>query len=79
MVFFVIAHLCTFFLDLIATILASDRHKDLELLLLRQQLRILQRKQSHSPRISCWEKLTLAVLAAKLEKLQSRAYLQTHQ
>ena len=45
----------------------SGRHdKDIEILLLRQQLRILQRKHPQPPRISRWEKLTLVVLAGKL-------------
>jgi len=36
-------------------------------LLLRQQLRILERQQALRPRLSRWEKLTLAVLAARLK------------
>ncbi len=44
----------------------DDRDKDLEILLLRQQLRMLQRMQPQAPRISRWEKLTLLVLVGKL-------------
>jgi transposase InsO family protein len=36
---------------------------------LRQQLRVLQRTQRHPPRPSRWEKLTLAVLTAKLKAI----------
>ncbi|HSH77553.1 MAG TPA: integrase core domain-containing protein [Herpetosiphonaceae bacterium] len=66
MLYFLLAHTCTFLLDVVATVRRSDREKDPEILLLRQQLRILQRKHPHPPRLSRWEKLGLAVLAAKL-------------
>ncbi len=51
----------------------SDHEKDVEILLLRQQLRILQRKQPHPPRLSRWEKLGLAVLTARLAAVNSQA------
>ena len=38
---------------------------DLEILLLRQQIRILERKLGHQSRISLWEKCWLVVLAVK--------------
>jgi putative transposase len=44
----------------------SECEKDLEILLLRQQLRILQRTRTHPPRLSWWEKVPLAMLAGKL-------------
>src|SRR5437764_420895 len=47
----------------------TDRDKDLEILLLRHQLRVLQRERPRPPRLSRWEKLALAVLAAKLAHL----------
>src|SRR5260221_14692914 len=40
--------------------------KDLEILVLKQQLRILERKLGHQPRISRWEKCLLAVGVVKL-------------
>ena len=40
--------------------------RDLKIALLRHQLRLLLRHAGRSPRLSRWEKLTLAVLAAKL-------------
>jgi hypothetical protein len=73
MLFFVLTHVLSFLLDLVATIRLSDREKDLEILLLRQQVRILQRKRAYAPRISCWEKLALAILAAKLTRLPTSA------
>jgi putative transposase len=46
----------------------SDQEKDLEILILRQQLSILQRKQKHPIRPSRVEKLTLGVLTNKLKR-----------
>ncbi len=66
---FVLTHVLSFLLDLVATARRSDREEDLELLLLRQQLRIFQRKQAQPVRISRWEKLILAALAVKLTQL----------
>ena len=42
--------------------------KDLQILLLRQQLLILQRQHPVAPSISRWQKLALAVRAAKLTR-----------
>ena len=66
MFFFLTAQVLIVLLDFI-TIAGRSRHdKDIEILLLRQQLRVLQRKQTYPLRISRWEKLTLVVLARKL-------------
>ncbi len=73
MVYFILAQLLSFLLDLVAMLRLSDHEKDLELLLLRQQVRILQRKLNHPPRISRGEKLALAVLAAKFTQLTTSA------
>jgi hypothetical protein len=40
--------------------------KDIEVLLLRQQIRILERKLGHKARINRWKKCLLAVIAVKL-------------
>ncbi len=74
MIYFALAHILGFLLDLTTTIWRSNNQKDLEILLLRQQLRILQRKHPHPPRISYCEKLALAVLAAKLRTAGRSAY-----
>lgn len=58
----------SFFLDLIHVLLRSDHVKDLELLLLRQELRLYERK-AKQPRPSRWEKLALAAVAATLPDL----------
>ena len=61
-------------LDLLATRRLSDGQKDLEILLLRHQIRILQRKlpNSRPPRVSIWEKGILAVLAAQFRRCSER-------
>ena len=69
MLFFLVAHVFSILLDLIGLRHQTDHAKDVEILLLRQQLRILQRKQPHPPHISRWEKLTLVVLARQLTGL----------
>ena len=69
MVFFVLATLLSWCIDLGTLRFQSDRDKDLEILLLRRQLAILQRTQPRSPRLSRWEKLGLAVLVSKLRSL----------
>lgn len=66
MIYLLLAHLFSFLLDLFSITCRSDRHKDLEIVLLRHQLRILQRQHPQPPRVSRLEKLVLAVLAAKL-------------
>ncbi len=60
-------------LDFIWVAHRTDIDKDVEILLLRQQLRILQRKQPRSPRISRWEKLTLVLFVSKLTTLSTSA------
>ncbi len=66
---FLILHVvCSFLLDLLHVLTRSDPAKDLELLLLRQQLRLYER-QAKQPRPSRWEKVALASLAARLPDL----------
>ena len=52
MVYYVVAHLFAMLLDLLRIARLSEQQKDLELLLLRQQLRIVHRKQHRPPHIS---------------------------
>jgi putative transposase len=73
MLFFLLAQAFSLLLDLLSLRCRPDHDKELEILLLRQQLRILQRKHSHAPHISRWEKLTLIVLAGKLTGMTSSA------
>lgn len=69
MFYFVIAQLLAFLLDLFSVNHRTDQQKDLEILILRHQLRMLQRHHPTPSRISAWEKLGLAVLAASSRAL----------
>ncbi|MDQ6645478.1 MAG: integrase core domain-containing protein [Chloroflexota bacterium] len=69
MIYQVIAQLVSLLLDLFTTKLRSEQQKDLEILLLRRQLRILQRHHPTTPHLARWEKLGLAVLAAHFNDL----------
>jgi hypothetical protein len=66
LLYFLLAQSVSLLLDLFAVSGCSARHKELPILVLRQQLRIRQRPRSQTPRLSRWETLTLAVLANKL-------------
>ncbi len=45
MVWFVLLHLVMFFVDLVTVTRRTDRDKEVEILLLRHQLRLLQRQR----------------------------------
>jgi hypothetical protein len=47
MLYFVFGQVLSFLFDLFTTTHSPDHHKDIQILLLRQQVRILQRKQAH--------------------------------
>jgi hypothetical protein len=79
MLYPVLAQLLSLLFDLFTIRYRSDQPKDLEILLLRQQLRILQRPHPTAPRLSSWEKLGLAVLAAKFVGLGRGAKTQLNQ
>src|ERR687885_273174 len=66
MVWFLLAQVLAILVDLLAMGRRSADEKDLEIVLLSHQLRLLQRRQPAAPRLARWEKLPLAVLAAKL-------------
>jgi putative transposase len=66
---FVLAQLLAVLVDLVASPRRPERAKDLEIALLRHQLRVLQRRQPRPPRLARGDKLALAVLAAKLTGL----------
>jgi putative transposase len=66
MIFALLVQLLSVVLDLLSVLVRSDREEDLEIALLRQQIRQLQRARAHRLRLSWWEKLPLALLAAKL-------------
>src|SRR5215216_2891547 len=68
MPFLVLRVVFSFVLDLAHVLRHSDHDKDVELVLLRQQLRLYERK-ARQPRPSRWEKVVLATLAARLPDL----------
>jgi len=68
MVYRMVLFVWEFVLDLVAVIRMGENEKDLEILLLRQQLRILERKQARGPQIPRWQKVPLAVLAVRLKE-----------
>ncbi len=73
MLFFLVAQAFSLLLDLMWVGRRGEHDKAVEILLLRQQLRILQRKQPRPPRISRWEKLTLLVLVGRLTAMTTSA------
>jgi hypothetical protein len=72
MTFWLLRHILSLFLDLFSLFGASNNNKDLEIIILRQQVRILQRKAKSPPRISTSEKILLGTIASKL--IQSATY-----
>src|SRR6476620_10522527 len=61
-------HFVAFLVDLVVGTRPSNRDKDLQILVLRHQVRLLQRQRPRPPRLTRGEKLTLAVLAAALAR-----------
>ncbi len=74
MVFRWILFLWSFLLDLAAVSRLAEDDKDLEIMLLRQQLRIVERKQPRGPHIPRWQKVPLAALAMRLKGTTSNAH-----
>src|SRR5215211_1794098 len=68
MVWFVLVHLVHFLVDLLTATRRSDQDKDLQILVLQHQLRLLQRERPQPRGLTRWEKLTLAALTAKLAR-----------
>ena len=55
-------------MDVLAVSRLGDEEKELEILLLRQQLRIVERRQERGPHIPRWQKVPLAMLAVRLKE-----------
>ena len=72
MVWFIVMHLFSTWLDCHWLGRHSDQEKELQILLLRHQLAIAERKLKQPVRVSRTEKLTLAVLAARLRAVTGR-------
>ena len=65
MCWFVLTHVVAVLVDLVTVPRRIDRDKDLQILLLQHQVRVLQRQRPR-PHLTRWGKLTLAVLTSKL-------------
>jgi len=70
---FLIAHCFSLLLELILLRHQSDQAKDLQILLLRRQLEIVQRKVDKPLRVSRTEKFTLALLAIRLKRITGQS------
>jgi transposase len=78
MLYCLLTYALTLFLDLFATLGIANSDKDLEIILLRQQLRILQRKVNARPRLPRPEKLILATLTARFRRMIAGANRRMH-
>jgi len=72
MTFWSLRQILSLFLDLFSLFGSSNKDKDLEIIMLRQQVRILQRKAKSPSRITTSEKILLGTIASKLT--QSATY-----
>jgi hypothetical protein len=50
-----------FVLDLVVVMRMTNDEKDLEIMLLRQQLRIVERKQKRGPQLPRWQKIPVCL------------------
>ncbi len=64
----VVAFLWSLLLDLVVVSRMAASEKDLEIVLLRQQLAIVERRQRRGPQIPRWQKVPLAVLAVRWQE-----------
>ena len=69
---FILKHIFSTILSIINTTRLSNQEKDLEILILRQQLSILQRKHNSPIQLNRVEKIALAVLTARLKRITHR-------
>jgi putative transposase len=73
MFFRIVLFIWEFVLDVAAVSRLTEGEKDLEILLLRQQLRIVERKQERGLQIPRWQKVPLAVAAVRLKQKASHS------
>ena len=69
MIWFILTQIVSVLIAIVSLGRLSEREKDLEILVLRQQLAIMKRKQSQPVRANRAEKMTLALLTAKLKEV----------
>ena len=73
MVWFIITHIFSTLVAFVGIGRLSEREKDLEILILRHQLDIVERKQKTPIKPNKAEKMTLAVLTNKLKQIANRS------
>ena len=73
MAWFILNHIFSTILSIINITRLSNHEKDLEILILRQQLSILQRKYNSPIKPKRVEKITLAVLTTRLKRIPHRS------
>ena len=73
MFYAIITYFLACLVDLLTAKWISEDEKDLEIALLRQQLRIVERRQERGPHIPRWQKVPLAVLADRLKTSSQQA------
>lgn len=78
MVWFVVMQVFSTLLEWVRVGRKTEQEKDLEILLLRKQLAIMERKRDKPLRVSRAEKLILAVLTTKLKSITHRTTRQLH-
>ena len=79
MVFTVLMSLISLFLDLLAILGVANCDKGMEIIILRQQVRIYQRKLNAPPRITDPERIILATLTVKYSQFTAGARQYLHQ
>jgi len=79
MIYGSLIHILTFFLDFFTVLGAMNRDKDLEIIILHQQIRILQRKVKPPPRITDPERMILAILTDRYKQSTDDARQRLHQ
>ena len=70
---FILTHIFSTIFTFITIGRLSDLEKDLEILVLRQQLSILQRKLNHPIKPNRVEKMALAVLTTKIKRISHQS------
>jgi hypothetical protein len=73
MFFYAMLFVWQFVLDLGAVLRVTDDEVGLEIVLLRQQLRIVERKQARGPQIPRWQKVPMAALSVRVKDKASNA------
>ena len=75
---FIVSNIFSALMALFTVRCLSDQEKDLEILILRQQLNILQRKHNKPIRPNRVEKMLLSILAVRLKNISNRSTIQLH-